>query len=157
PDNNWRLPHPARGARDETLLPLIPTALSPQQDGVSCVLRFVQLGSLPEHSIVERTGQAKQAVAHRIEEEPGDHHPGQHLHGANNPEEPAAPSEWRRRQFLQATGADHAVIMLCDAFATKATTAFRALRHGFAHGMVEATLVAQVAHEVEPTQFSENE
>jgi hypothetical protein len=48
--------------------------------------------------------------------------------------------------LFQARGANHAVIMLGDAFPAEKAAAFRAARHGFARGMIETSLVSEAGH-----------
>src|SRR5262249_56789122 len=57
-----------------------------------------------------------------------------------------APRERDLRQRLQATGANHTVLVFRDALATEEPPALRTTRDGFAGGVVKAPLVAQTTH-----------
>jgi len=73
-------------------------------------------------------------------------HSHEELQGANHANESAAPSQGDRGQPLQARRADHAIVVLRDAFPAEKLTTLRAPRRRFAASVVEATLMSQVAH-----------
>jgi hypothetical protein len=52
----------------------------------------------------------------------------------------------RAREFFQALGANHPVIVLRDAFPAKKSPALGTLRHGFANSVVETALMCQRLH-----------
>jgi hypothetical protein len=101
---------------------------------------------LPERVLVKRIGQLQQILADQKKEEPGDQnaegalrHTEKLREGESLPERPA-------RQFFQADGAEHAVVVFGDTFAAEKLFAFGTTRHSFTGGVIEATLVGQILH-----------
>jgi len=52
----------------------------------------------------------------------------------------------RSRDGLQARGAENAIVILCDAFATEKFCALEATRDRFTCGVIETTLMGQITH-----------
>jgi len=92
---------------------------------------------------MEGGGDFQQGVADQKEEKPCDHDSGEALGQPENFDERGLFGQRQARQFFKAGGTNHAVIMFRDAFAAEELAAFRAARHGFARGVVEAALMEE--------------
>jgi hypothetical protein len=102
---------------------------------------------LPERSFVEGVGQFQQAFTDQKEKIPCDENAKRALDEAKNLRERKALRQRLVRELFKASCADGAVFMLGDAFATEELFAFRTACHGFAHGMIETTLMSEGLHD----------
>jgi hypothetical protein len=107
---------------------------------------FVNPRDLPKRSFVKRRRQLQQTFADEKEEKPGNQNAERAVREPQKPREYATPGERLARQFFQAGGADHAVVMLGDTLPAEIMSALRATRHRFASGMIETTLMSQILH-----------
>ena len=92
---------------------------------------------------MERCGNFQQAFADEKKEIPRDKKPENKLRDTKNLRETKSLRQRRARQFFQADGAQHPVVVFDDALAAEKLFAFGTARDGFARGVIEATLVGQ--------------
>ena len=92
---------------------------------------------------MEGGGDFQQGVADQKKEKPRDHDSGKALGQPENFDERRLFGQRQAGQFFEAGGTNHAVIMFGDAFAAEELAAFRATRHRFAGGVVEAALMEE--------------
>lgn len=86
----------------------------------------------------------QQRLPHKIEKKPGGENSQETLQCPKHSDECPPLCERRSDQFLQASRADDAVMMLGDAFAAIEMAALGTARSRFTQRMIEATLVDQV-------------
>ena len=85
---------------------------------------------------MKRRSHFRKSFSHHEEKEPDKKHGDRALTKADEIREQRAARERFPREFLQAGGAQHAIIVFRDAFAAKESGAFRAARDRFAIAMV---------------------
>jgi hypothetical protein len=100
----------------------------------------------PHRTFVEVRRNAQQRAAEKIKAEPKNADTQGEMDYRQHPREGAARFVRLDGQLAQAVGANHAVIVLGDAFAAVKVAAFRAACDGFAKRMLEATLMNEGGH-----------
>ena len=103
---------------------------------------------LPQRSFVEGTGQFQQGFTDEKEKIPCDQNAERAWDEAKYLREREALRQGQVGELFKANGADGAVFMLGDAFATEKLFAFRTASHGLARGMIETTLMSEGLHDL---------
>jgi hypothetical protein len=95
---------------------------------------------------VEVRGHLQQPFRHQVKEKPRQKNPESALSEPQQSGKGRAFEQGHPRQLLQTIGTDNPVIVLGDTFPTEELAALGTTRHGFTHGMIEATLVKEILH-----------
>src|SRR5579862_38123 len=98
---------------------------------------------------MKRRSHLRETFPHHEEKEPNKQNGERALAKPDEIREQGATRQRFLREFLQAGGAEHAVVVFCDAFAAEEPGAFRTTRDGFALAMIRAALRCEKWHGIE--------